>query len=167
MGVYVGVCFGGWGLRTRHTVNIFFHTKRNSQIFLPRRKILNSQKKWGCKVLFNTGVWDMPILGDKRADGGRKGKFQIDGEKMAGRKEKNGEKNPWGQRLTRPVPNGRGRSGLWYALCMTWSRDQLSVNTKTGHFWKILSGQAAREYFRFSLTWESRNKNGNLLIQKV
>ena len=31
---------------------------------------------------------------------------------MARRKVKNGEKNPWGQRLTRPVPNGRRRSGF-------------------------------------------------------
>ena len=54
----------------------------------------------------------MPILGDQGPDGGRKGKFQTDGKKMAGRKEKKGEKNPWGQRLTRPVPNGRRRSGF-------------------------------------------------------
>ena len=29
---------------------------------------------------------------------------------MTRRKEKNGEKSPWGQCLTRPVPNGRRRS---------------------------------------------------------
>ena len=29
---------------------------------------------------------------------------------MAQRKVKNGEKSPWGQCLTRPVPNGRRRS---------------------------------------------------------
>ena len=29
------------------------------------------------------------------------------------RKEKNGEKSPWGQCLTRPVPNGRRRSDFW------------------------------------------------------
>ena len=29
------------------------------------------------------------------------------------RKVKNGEKSPWEQRLTRPVPNGRRRSGFW------------------------------------------------------
>ena len=33
-----------------------------------------------------------------------------------------------------------------YALCMTWSRDQLSVNTKTVHFWNILLAQAERAY---------------------
>ena len=32
---------------------------------------------------------------------------------MAQRKVKNGEKSPWGQCLTRPVPNGRHRSGFW------------------------------------------------------
>ena len=30
---------------------------------------------------------------------------------MARRKVKNGEKSPWGQCLTRPVPNGRRHSG--------------------------------------------------------
>ena len=32
---------------------------------------------------------------------------------MARRKVKNGEKSPWGQCLTRPVPNGRCHSALW------------------------------------------------------
>ena len=32
---------------------------------------------------------------------------------MARRQVKNGEKSPWGQRLTRPVPNGRRRSAFW------------------------------------------------------
>ena len=32
---------------------------------------------------------------------------------MARRKEKNGEKSPWGQCLTRPVSNGRRRSAFW------------------------------------------------------
>ena len=31
---------------------------------------------------------------------------------MERRKVKNGEKSPWGQCLTRPVPNGRCRSGF-------------------------------------------------------
>ena len=31
---------------------------------------------------------------------------------MARRKVKNGDKSPWGQCLTRPVPNGRRRSGF-------------------------------------------------------
>ena len=33
-------------------------------------------------------------------------------ENMARRKVKNGEKSPWGQCLTRPVPNCRSRSGF-------------------------------------------------------
>ena len=33
-------------------------------------------------------------------------------ENIARRKVKNGQKNPWGQCLTRPVPNCRGRSGF-------------------------------------------------------
>ena len=32
---------------------------------------------------------------------------------MEQRKVKNGEKSPWGQCLTRPVPNDRRRSGFW------------------------------------------------------
>ena len=32
---------------------------------------------------------------------------------MERRKVKNGEKSPWGQCLTRPVPSGRCRSGFW------------------------------------------------------
>ena len=34
-------------------------------------------------------------------------------QNMARRKVKNGEKSPWGQCLTRPVPNGRRRSAFW------------------------------------------------------
>ena len=34
-------------------------------------------------------------------------------ENVARRKVKNGEKSPWGQCLTRPVPNGHSRSGCW------------------------------------------------------
>ena len=33
-------------------------------------------------------------------------------ENMARRKVKNGEKSPWEQCLTRPVPKGRGRSAF-------------------------------------------------------
>jgi len=42
------------------------------------------------------------IVGAKESLNGRKN--------MARRKVKNGEKSPWGQCLTRPVPNGRRRS---------------------------------------------------------
>ena len=37
-------------------------------------------------------------------------------EKMARRKVKNWGRSPWGQCLTRPVPNGRDRSGFWLVL---------------------------------------------------
>ena len=38
----------------------------------------------------------------------------LNGRKnMARRKVKNGKKSPWGQCLTRPVPNDRRRSGFW------------------------------------------------------
>ena len=51
------------------------------------------------------------ILGDPGADSGNEEKSK--GRKnMARRKVKNGEKTPWGQCLTRPVPNGRRRSGF-------------------------------------------------------
>ena len=51
------------------------------------------------------------ILGDPGADSGGKGKSKR-AENMARRKVKNGEKSPWGQYLTRAVPNGRRRSGF-------------------------------------------------------
>ena len=44
-------------------------------------------------------------MGARESLNGRKNK--------ARRKEKNGEKSPWGQCLTRPVPNGRRRSVFW------------------------------------------------------
>ena len=45
------------------------------------------------------------IVGARESLNGRKN--------MERRKVKNDEKNPWGQCLTRPVPNGRHRSGFW------------------------------------------------------
>ena len=45
------------------------------------------------------------IMGARKSLNGRKN--------MARRKVKNGEKSPWGQCLTRPVPNGRRRSAFW------------------------------------------------------
>ena len=45
------------------------------------------------------------IVGERESLNGRKN--------MARRKVENGEKNPWGQCLTRPVPNGRRRSAFW------------------------------------------------------
>ena len=45
------------------------------------------------------------IVGARESLNGRKN--------MARRKVKNGEKSPWGQCLTKPVPNGRRRSAFW------------------------------------------------------
>ena len=53
------------------------------------------------------------ILGDPGADSGDERKSKRAEIYMARRKVKNGEKSPWGQCLTRPVPNGRRRSGFW------------------------------------------------------
>ena len=52
------------------------------------------------------------ILGDPgQIVGARK---SLNGRKNRARKKgKNGEKSPWGQCLTRPVPNARRRSGFW------------------------------------------------------
>ena len=53
------------------------------------------------------------ILGDSGADSGDEEKSKRAEKYMARRKVKNGEKSPWGQCLTRPVPNGR-RSLLFF-----------------------------------------------------
>ena len=53
-----------------------------------------------------------PILGDPGADSGEEEKSKRAEKYMARRKVKNGEKSPWGQCLTRPVPNGRRHSGF-------------------------------------------------------
>ena len=45
------------------------------------------------------------IVGARESLNGRKN--------MARRKVKNGERSPWGQCLTGPVPSGRRRSGFW------------------------------------------------------
>ena len=52
------------------------------------------------------------ILGDPGADSEDEEKSKRAEKYMARGKVKNGEKNPWGQCLTRPVPNGRRRSGF-------------------------------------------------------
>ena len=56
------------------------------------------------------------ILGDPGADSGEEEKSKRAEKYMARRKVKNGEKSPWGQCLTRPVPNGRRRSGLHWPV---------------------------------------------------
>ena len=52
------------------------------------------------------------FLGDPGADSGGEGKSKRV-ENVAQRKVKNGKKSPWGQCLTRPVPNGRRHSDFW------------------------------------------------------
>ena len=49
---------------------------------------------------------------------------------MAGRKVKNGEKNPWGQCLTRPVPKYCVRSGFWLVpenFCVSLPNQKVAI----------------------------------------
>ena len=55
----------------------------------------------------------LTILGDPEADSGGEGKSKRAGKNMAWRKVKNDKRSPWGQCLTRPVPNSRHCSDLW------------------------------------------------------
>ena len=52
------------------------------------------------------------ILRDPGADSGDEEKSKRAEKYMARRKVKNGEKSPWGQCLTRPVPNSCRHSGF-------------------------------------------------------
>ena len=52
-----------------------------------------------------------PILGDREADSGGEGKSKR-AEKYGTKKSKERRESPWGQCLTRPVPNGRRRSAF-------------------------------------------------------
>ena len=54
---------------------------------------------------------------------------------MAQRKVKNGEKSPWGQCLTRPVPNGRRHSGFWLVpenLCFSKTMQNMAQVKEPG-----------------------------------
>ena len=57
-------------------------------------------------------IMSLDILGDPGADSGDEEKSKRAEKYMARRKVKNGEKSPWGQCVTRPVPNGRRCSGF-------------------------------------------------------
>ena len=57
-------------------------------------------------------TYEAIILGDPGADSGARESLNRR-KNMARRIVKNGEKSPWGQCLTRPVPNCRRRSGFW------------------------------------------------------
>ena len=63
-------------------------------------------------MVFSVVVNTEYILGDPGADSGDEEKSKRAEKYMARRKVKNGEKSPWGQCLTRLVPNGRRRSGF-------------------------------------------------------
>ena len=83
-----------------------------------------SATKRGNEILYNKLLQKQPektadiwrryhwfILGDPGADSGAR--ESVNGRKnKARRKVKNGEKSPWGQCLTRQVPNGRRHSGF-------------------------------------------------------
>ena len=58
-----------------------------------------------CNTIYTSSETQGQIVGARESLNGR--------ENMARRKVKNGEKSPWGQCLTRPVPNCRDRSGFW------------------------------------------------------
>ena len=64
-------------------------------------------------------------------------------EKMARRKVKNGEESAWGQSFTRPVPNGRSRSGFWLVQ-------------ETFVFLYPIRGQQTLESFLCVSTWRSQ-----------
>ena len=83
-----------------------------SHVFNPDKQVYHLLKL----MLFSIGQAfdgrDEIILGDPGADSGDEEKSKRAEKYMARRKVKNGEKSPWGQCLTRPVPNGRRRSGF-------------------------------------------------------
>ena len=62
-------------------------------------------RKWSTFCVATSSETQGQIVGARESLNGRKN--------MARRKVKNGEKSPWGQCLTRPVPNGRRRSAFW------------------------------------------------------
>ena len=86
------------------------------------------------------------IEGARESLNGRKNK--------ARRKVKNGEKSPWWQCLTRPVPNGRGRSGFWLVpekhkfskqkgIENEWNKMKIQIwfqPTKKHHFYYTING---------------------------
>ena len=74
-----------------------------------RDAVLRLNARLRLTLFWYINVFTFFILGDPEADSGG-----LNGRKnMAQRKVKNGEKSPRGQCLTRPVPNGRCRSGFW------------------------------------------------------
>ena len=75
-------------------------------------KVLNSASGiTALNFFFKRSIFHRHILGHPGADSGGEGKSER-AEKYGTKKVNNGEKSPWGQRLTRPVPNGRRRSAF-------------------------------------------------------
>ena len=74
---------------------------------------------------------------------------------MARRKEKNGEKSPWGQCLTRPVPNGRPH---YLPLCLRGWWIALST-FRTSGAWLLVQmvftelQEIRGSYYSFCLNW--------------
>ena len=75
------------------------------------RLLPQSPASWYFSIVSTLGV-DSGILGDPGADSGDEKKSKRAEKYMERRKVKKGKKSPWGQCLTRPVPNGRCRSGF-------------------------------------------------------
>ena len=73
---------------------------------------------------------------------------------MARRKVKNGEKSPWGQCLTRPVPNSRRSSDFWLVPENTkvfWHQSEVRTAVTVGNWsGKILSPGALLAVLYFS-----------------
>ena len=84
--------------------------KWNSQVFLVCVVFLpgkeKQQQQQQQKRKFPSSETQGQIVGARGSLNGR--------ENVARRKLKNVEKSPWGQCLTKPVPNGRRRSGFWW-----------------------------------------------------
>ena len=87
------------------------------------------------------------IPGDPGADSGGEGKSKR-AEKYAGRKVKNDEKSPWGQCLTRPVPNGL--IGARKLLCFSAQSEARTTATVWNWSGKTLSPGALLAVLYFS-----------------
>ena len=98
--IHVDVCVTG-----QFSIS-FFSLSPNSWIIRDRRQQELCSAR--CDVHLIRGC----TLGDPRADSGCEGKSKR-AEKYGMKKSKDSGKSPWGQCLTRPVPNGCRRPGFW------------------------------------------------------
>ena len=110
----------------------------------------------GHKILHNhcfkflLGITVIDILGDPGTDSGDEEKSKRVEKYMARRKVKNDEKSPWGQCLTRPVPNGRRRSGF-RKLVVFWHQSEARTAVTVWNWsGKTLSPGALLAVFYFS-----------------